>query len=140
MNHRVGIWIDHKRAVIVSALAGHVTATTVLSNVGPHARYSDRADYPMPDGPQGGGGEKQYEQRYGQHLDQYYDDVISKAGQPEALLIFGPGEAKLQLKERFGRSKAPSDHIVELETTDKLTDPQIVAKVKEHYGIDPRKE
>jgi hypothetical protein len=26
--------------------------------------------------------------------------------------------------------------IVEYETSDKLTDPQIVAKVKTHYGID----
>ena len=140
MNHRVGIWIDHKRAVIVSASAGHVTTTTVLSKVGPHARYSDRAGYPTPDGPQGGGGEKQYEGRYDEHLGHYYDEVISKAGQPEALVIFGPGEAKLQLKERFGHSKALPDDMVGLETTDKLTDPQIVAKVKEHYGIDPRKE
>jgi hypothetical protein len=45
-------------------------------------------------------------------------------------------EAKLQLKERLSHSKALSDEIVEIETTDKLTDPQIVAKVKEHYGID----
>jgi hypothetical protein len=33
-------------------------------------------------------------------------------------------------------SKALSGRIVGIETTDKLTDPQIVAKVKEHYGID----
>jgi hypothetical protein len=72
----------------------------------------------------------------GQHLDRYYDEVITQLGQPEALLIFGPGEAKLQLKERLGRSKALSDRIVGIETTDKLTDPQIIAKVKEHYGID----
>jgi hypothetical protein len=71
-----------------------------------------------------------------QHLDRYYDEVISQVGQPEAILIFGPGEAKLQLKERLSRSKALSEHIVGIETTDKLTDPQIVAKVKEHYGID----
>jgi hypothetical protein len=32
-------------------------------------------------------------------------------------------------------SKALSECIVGIETTDKLTDPQIVAKVKEHYGI-----
>jgi hypothetical protein len=25
MNHKVGIWIDHKKAVIMSALAGRVT-------------------------------------------------------------------------------------------------------------------
>jgi len=125
-----------KKAVIVSASADRVTAKTLESEVGPHARYSGRAGYPYPDGPKDGGGEKKYEERYGQHLDQYYDEVISQLGQPEALLIFGPGEAKLQLKERLSRSKALSERIVGIETTDKLTDPQIVAKVKEHYGID----
>jgi hypothetical protein len=136
MNEKVGIWIDHKRAVIVSTSPDRVTTNTLKSDVGPHARYSDRAVYPTSGGPQDGRGEKKYEERYGQHLDRYYDEVISQLGQPEALLIFGPGEAKLQLKERLSRSKALSEHIVGIETTDKLTDPQIVAKVKEYFGID----
>ena len=145
MNHKVGIWIDHEKAVIVSASADRVTAKTLESELGPHARYSGRAGYPTPDSPQDGGGEKKhdgvrgekkYEERYGQHLDRYYDEVISQLGQPEAVLIFGPGEAKLQLKERLSRSKALFERIVGIETTDKLTDPQIVAKVKKHYGID----
>ncbi len=136
MSNQVGIWIDHKKAVIVSASAGRVTATTLESEVGPHARYSARAGYPTPEGPKGGGGEKKYEERYGNDLDRYYDEVITQLGQPEALLIFGPGEAKLQFKERLSRTKALSELPVEIETTDKLTDPQIVAKVKEHYGID----
>jgi hypothetical protein len=126
MNHKVGIWIDHKKAVVVSASASGVTAKTLESEVGPHTRYS---------GPQDGGGEKKYEDRHGQHLDRYYDEVITQLGQPEAVLIFGPGEAKLQLKERLSRSTL-SDRIIGIETTDKLTDPQIIAKVKEHYGID----
>ena len=126
MNHKVGIWIDHKKAVIVSASAGRVTAKTLESGVGPHTRYS---------GPQEGGGEKKYEDRHDQHLDQYYDEVISELGQPEALVIFGPGEAKLQLKERLSRSKELFERIVGIETTDKLTDQQIVAKVKEHFGF-----
>jgi stalled ribosome rescue protein Dom34 len=127
MNHKVGIWIDHKKAVIVSVSTGGVTSKTLESEVGSHGRFS---------GPQEGGGEKKYEDRYGEHLDQYYDQVISELGQPEALLIFGPGEAKMQLKDRLSRSKALSESIVGVETSDKLTDPQIVAKVKEHYGID----
>jgi hypothetical protein len=126
MNRNVGIWIDHKKAVIVSAAADRVTTTTLESDVGSHARYSGQQD---------GGGEKRYEERHGQHLDRYYDEVISQLGQPEAILIFGPGEAKLQLKERLSRSKALAERLVGIETTDKLTDPQIVAKVKEHYGI-----
>jgi hypothetical protein len=35
-----------------------------------------------------------------------------------------------------GRTTRLSERIVGIETTDKLTDPQIVAKMKEHYGID----
>jgi hypothetical protein len=127
MNHKVGIWIDHKKAVVVSASASGVTVNTLESEVGPHTRYS---------GPPDGGGEKKYEARHDQHLDRYYDEVITLLGQPEALLILGPGEAKLQLKERLSRSKTLSDRVVRIETTDKLTDPQIIAKVKEHYGID----
>jgi stalled ribosome rescue protein Dom34 len=127
MNHTVGIWIDHKKAVIVAVSAGRVTTKTLESEVGAHPRYSGQQD---------DGGEKKYEERHRQRLEQYYDEVISQLGQPEALLIFGPGEAKLQLKERLSRSKALAERIVGIETTDKLTDPQIVAKVKEHYGID----
>ena len=136
MNHKVGIWIDHKKAVIVFASADRVTVKTLTSEVGPHARYSGRAGYPTPDGPQEGGGEKSYEKRYDQQLDRYYDEVVSQLEEPEALLIFGPGEAKLQLKERLSRSTALSECAVEVETADKLTDPQIVAKVKDHYGYD----
>jgi hypothetical protein len=136
MPRNVGIWIDHTKAVIVFVSADRVTAKTVESDVGPHARYSGRAPYPTPGGPKAGRGEKKYEARYGQHLDRYYDEVISQLGQPEALLIFGPGEAKLQLKERLSRSKEQPS--VEIETTDELTEPQIVAKVKEHYGIERR--
>ena len=126
MSHDVGVWIDHKKAVIVSIAAGHVTTTTLESEVGSHPHYS---------GAQEGGGEKKYEERHNLRLDQFYDEVISQIGQPGALLLFGPGEAKLQLKDRLGRSPASSERIVAVESTDKLTDPQIVAKVKEHYGI-----
>ena len=135
MNH-VGIWIDHGKAVIVSASADRVTVETLESQVGPHSRYSGRAGATMAEGgPKDEGGEKRYEARYRQHLDRYYDEVISHLGQPEALLILGPGEAKLQLKERLRHSKALSKCIMGIETTDKLTDPQIVAKVRKHYRI-----
>ena len=125
MNGKVGIWIDHERAIMVFASEGRVRTKTFESRVGAHPRYSGEQD----------GGEKKYEERHGQDLDRYYDGVISQLGQPEAFLIFGPGEAKLELKERLSRTKAFSERAVDVETTDKLTDPQIVAKVKEHFGI-----
>jgi hypothetical protein len=125
MSKNVGVWIDHKKAVIVSIAEGQVTTDTLKSDVGAHPRYSGSQER----------GEKKYEERHNQGLDRYYDDVIGQLGKPDALLIFGPGEAKLQLKERLGRSKGSSESIVAVESTDKLTDPQIVATVKEHFGI-----
>lgn len=127
MNNKVGIWIDHKKAVIVSASGDRVTTRTMESDVEAHPRYAGQQD---------GGGEKKYEERHGQQLDRYYDEVISQLGQPEALLIFGPGEAKLELEARLSRSKTSFEHTVDIETADKLTDPQIVAKVKEYFQID----
>ena len=127
MNDKVGIWIDHRRAVIVSVSAGGVTTKTLESEVGGHPRYSSQ---------RAGRGEKKYEERHGERLDQYYDEVVSQLGQPNALLIFGPGEAKLELKERLSRSKTLSACTIDIETADKLTDPQIVARVKEHFRID----
>ena len=128
MNTNVGIWIDHKRAVIVRASAEGISTGSVDSDVGAHPRYGGQQD---------GGGEKKYEERHGQSLDRYYDEVIRQLlVKPDRLFVFGPGEAKLELKERLNRSTARPQCPVDIETADKLTDPQIVAKVKDHFGMD----
>jgi hypothetical protein len=56
MNDNVGVWIDHEKAIIVSASEDRISTKTVESFVGPHPRYS---------GQQEGGGEKKYEARHG---------------------------------------------------------------------------
>ena len=127
MSQKVGVWIDHSRAVIASSSAGQVTTRTLKSDVAGHPHYSGQQD---------SGGEKKYEERHRAHLDRYYDDVIAQMGGPDALLIVGPGEAKLELKARLSRLKMFAALPVAVETADKLTDAQIVAKVKEHFRIE----
>lgn len=136
MSLQVGIWIDQSKAVIVSASPERMTSMIVESDVGPHS-HSGQAEYPKPGGPLDGQDEKRYERRFSERLDRYYVEVISRLGEPNALLIFGPGEAKLQLQERLRRYKVLPACIVEIEATDKLTDPQIVAMVRKHYKIVP---
>jgi hypothetical protein len=126
MNPKVGVWIDHERAVIVSDADGAISTVTVASDVGGHGHYAGQQD---------GGGEKKYEARHQQGLGRYYDEVIGRLGQPEALLIFGPGEAKLELDARLSRSKDPRSPAVDIEASDRLTEPQIVAKVREHFRV-----
>jgi hypothetical protein len=49
-------------------------------------------------------------------------------------LIFGPGEAKGELKRRLASMKL-ADRVTAVETADKMTDPQIVAKVRTYFGV-----
>ena len=127
MSRNVGIWIDHKKAVIVStADDGQVTVRTLESEVGAHPHFGGQQD---------GGGEKKYEERRFQDLDRYYDEVIGQLKNPDALLILGPGEAKLELKRRLGHDNAHAAWAVAVETADRLTEAQVVAKVKEHFEV-----
>jgi hypothetical protein len=47
-------------------------------------------------------------------------------------MIFGPGEAKGELKERLERHNLGGS-IVGIETADKMTDRQIAAKVRQYF-------
>ena len=122
--NRIGIWIDHREAVIVSQAAGVTTTATVDSGIDGHPRFS---------APRGAAGEQHYEARHEQQLDRFYDDVIGHLGAPDALLIIGPGEARLELAARLGQTPALAACAVDVEAADRLTGPQIVAKVKAHF-------
>ena len=50
-----------------------------------------------------------------------------------SILIFGPGEAKGELKKRLEGDKL-GGRIVSIETVDKMTDRQIAAKVRQHFA------
>jgi len=73
------------------------------------------------------------ESSFHQHLATYYDAVIASVRDAESILIFGPGEAKLELKQRLTRDKL-GGRIVGIETEDKLTDRQVAAKVRRRFA------
>ena len=72
------------------------------------------------------------ERRFIAHLNIYYDEVISRIRDAESILIFGPGEAKGELKKRLQR-EGIGGRIVGVETVDEMTDHQIAAKARQHF-------
>lgn len=50
----------------------------------------------------------------------------------QKLFLFGPGEAKSELKERLEKHGL-GERIVGIETVDRMTDRQIAAKVRRHF-------
>jgi hypothetical protein len=134
MNSKAGVWIDHRRSVIVMLTASGEQITHIDSNVEKHLER---------------GGDSPLRGRYEAHqvpaddtrqraltgeLNDYYDAVIASVREAENIVLFGPGEAKGELHKRFVRAKL-GPRVVAVETEDKMTDPQIVAKVRAHFGF-----
>ena len=53
---------------------------------------------------------------------------------PKPFLLFGPGEAKGELRKRIERDKLDL-RITSFETSDKMTERQISQKVRRHYLV-----
>lgn len=126
MKTKIGLWIDHRQAVIVRLTDGVQKTRRIISNMENHVRFSGRAETSS--------AEDQRDRRFAGHLHKYYEKVASSVRDAESILILGPGEAKIELKTCL-ESGAFSGRVVVVETVDKMTDRQIAAKVRQHFGI-----
>ena len=122
MKKTVGLWIDHKKAVIVF-VAGKDTETRLISSdIEKHHRQSG-VSMPADDIRQ---------RELTGHLNGFYDRVVSCIREAESVLILGPGEAKGELRKRLEKDNL-GGRSAEIRTADKMTDPQIVALVRGHF-------
>jgi len=65
-------------------------------------------------------------------LKHYYAEIISCLANAREVLIMGPGEAKGHLRTQLEEAR-PNDCTVAVETADKMTNRQIVTRVREHF-------
>ena len=128
----VGLWIDHRKAVIAVVSDKGEETRVIESNVEKQpARFAGvRSTTPYES--QKVPADDSREREFTGHLHGYYDEVIAAIRDAESILIFGPGEAKGELKRHLERDKL-GGRIVAVETVDKMTDRQIAAKVREHF-------
>jgi hypothetical protein len=127
-----GIWIDHRTAfIVVLSKTGEETKRIESTGEKQLRRSGDpasgRFEY------QAVPADDSRQREYTGRLKCYYDEIVACIRDAETILIFGPGEAKGELKKRFENDKAGA-RIVTTETTDKMTEPQIVAHVRHHFG------
>jgi hypothetical protein len=135
MGGKAGVWIDHRGSVIVALTQDGEHITHISSNVEKHlARGGDsplKGSYePLQVPP-----DDRRQRALTGELNTYYDSVIAAIRNYDSLLLFGPGEAKGELHKRLVKSKLNA-RVDAVETADKMTDPQIAAKVRAHFGIE----
>ena len=132
MRTKVGIWIDHRKAITVAITDKGEETGLVISKAEKQLRRSGdsplKGSYEPLQVPESDSRQKMLTG----HLNIYYDAVIASIREAGSLLIFGPGDAKDELKKRLKRNKL-GGRIVGMETVDKMTDRQIAAKVRKYF-------
>ncbi|MCX6356219.1 MAG: hypothetical protein NTZ78_15165 [Candidatus Aureabacteria bacterium] len=132
MKRKVGLWIDHRQALIVAITDTGEETKLIVSGVEKQLGHSDSIRSTTPYGSQQGTAADIRDRKFMGHLNIYYDAVIASIRDAESILIFGPGEAKGELKERLDRNKL-GGHIVGIESIDKMTDNQVAVKVRQYF-------
>ncbi len=125
MKSQVGLWIDHRKAVIVTIKDEQEEIKKIASNMQKHVRNTGSS------ASEDGSAEDVRDRQFGNHLNSYYDEVIAYIREADSIQIFGPGEAKGELEKRI-KHAGLKGNILAVETVDKMTDRQISAKVREH--------
>jgi len=132
MKTKVGLWIDHRKAFIVAISDKGEEERLVISRLekqlgrpgGVRSSTSFESQLVPADDSR--------ERKFTGLLQIYYDAVIACIRHADFIWIFGPGEAKGELKKRLVKNSL-GGRIVGIETVDRMTDHQIAAKVRQHF-------
>jgi stalled ribosome rescue protein Dom34 len=132
MKKGIGLWIDHREAIVVILTDAGEEVRHFTSHMGKHIRYSGSSHSETPEGLKEVTSEDQRDRKFDNQLNKSYDEIIACIRDADTIQIFGPGEAKGEFEKRLEKD-GYKGHIVGIETVDKMTDRQISAKVREHF-------
>ncbi len=129
-----GVWIDHRQAWIVLLSPESERIEVILSKVEKHPeRGGDsplRGAYEARQVP----ADDRRQRALTGELNGYYDAVGAVLRRCGKVLILGPGEAKGELRSRLLKMKL-ADHIAAVQTEAQMTEREVVAKVREYFGL-----
>jgi hypothetical protein len=130
MDKKVGLWLDRKKAVIVSITNNVEGRNIITSDMEHYVLYSTIV-------PGDGSPENPRDRRFWNHLGEYYDKIIADIRDATEIQIFGPEVAKYELQKRL-ENAGLAGLVVGMEDAVKMTDLQIATKVLRRFPLRPR--
>jgi hypothetical protein len=124
MAKQAGLWIDHRKAVVVLVTDGGEEIKKIASGMDKRVHFTGGT------ASEDGSTEDVRDRQFENYLNTYYDQVIAVIRDVDSIQIFGPGEAKGELKKRL-EIKGLGGRLIGVETVDKMTDRQIAEKIRE---------
>ncbi len=141
MEKQVGIWIDSKKAIIVT-LDGQKEEkiTEIDSEVENSVYHNKEGNKGTFSGNRHSDSETKFDNRKKEELDYFLKSVMFYVKGSDYLYIFGPAETKIKLEQKIRENKSLEKiNLKAVETSDSMTLNEIVARVKEFYNPLQRK-
>ena len=137
------VWIDAREAIVVRWQDGTPRVEHIDSEVPVHHRATGHVRHDPAIRHGGGGGQQQTagEPHRLEHLSRFVKQVASRLAAEDELVILGPGTVREHLK-RHVHEIDESHHqsrSISCEASPKLTDRQLIARLRHIVGADPRR-
>lgn len=135
MKTKMGLWIDHRKAVIVSVSEDGERIEETIKEIPSRVERqmtrmegTSRTSYKS----RPYTAQDKHERDFRGHLNVYYDEVVNSIKEADSIFIMGPGMAKSELKKRIEKQRL-SERIACIEPADKMPERKIAAKVREYF-------
>lgn len=128
-----GLWIDHRKAVVVTLSDKGEETRQIQSNVEKQRSRIDGVQTNERFETSQLISDDKQETEFTEHISSFYKEVLESIKHAELVLLLGPGEAKDEFK-KFMKKHDHSGRIAAEESVEKLTDPQIAAKVRDFFS------
>jgi hypothetical protein len=135
------VWIDAQQAIVVRWRDGAPRIERIASDVPAHRHSTGHVRHDPVIRHGGGGGRAQTagEPHRLEHLQRFVEGVASRVAAVDELLILGPGTVREQLQRRVREidERHQRERSVTCEASPRLTDPQLMARLRHICGADP---
>ena len=130
----IGIWIDKKVAKIVSIENG-IEHLEILNSEVENFHIGGGSGTKFKGGPQDVVQDSRYLEREKHQLKLFFKEITAKIKTADQIVIFGPAETNEKFrKELKERTQIEASKIRDVIKTDKITDNQLKALVRDYYN------
>lgn len=132
MGLRVGLWMDHRQAIIVKLDDHEERIERIQSLAEKQLRRSGESPLKGPFDVLHVPADTVRQRTFTVQMNAYYDEIIEYIRAADAVLIMGPGEARHELRKRMQKS-ALAERAVAVEKAGWMTERQIAARVRRYF-------
>lgn len=133
MKKQIGIWLNTDKAVLVSLSDGGESIHTIESQIESRERFPGEGKNYSRLGAMFVNPSKKLTERRKHQMHHYFDEILHNLEDASSIYLFGPSKTKNLLEKEIRNHHGFEHKMVEVENADRMTQNQLIARVKDHF-------